>query len=226
MKKLAIVAGGLLMFNAQTLLADHSMGRYEVTVTNATYAQVLTPPVVVVHKNRFRVFEVAGSASDGLRTMAETGNPGPLSEELDAEKDVKAVATGGGVIPPGQSMTITVDGPRSGKVSVLGMLATTNDAFFAVQGASAGRSPVSAHVYDAGTEANTELCADIPGPPCVEGSNNQVEEGAEGFIHMHRGFHGVNEGAGDPMSADGQALTDERLDWRGAAAIISIKRKW
>ncbi len=226
MKKFTFIAGGLLVLNASTLLADNYMGRYEVTVTNATYGQVLTPPVVVVHKKRFRVFELGGPASEGLKTMAETGNPGPLSEELANESGVKAVTTGMDVIPPGQSMTITVDAPRSGRISVLGMLASTNDAFFAIQGVSAHRNEVSAPVYDAGTEANTEMCSDIPGPPCLPGSNNEVTEGAEGFIHMHRGFHGNNEGAGDSMTPDGLALQDENLDWRGTAARITIKRKW
>ena len=47
-------------------------------------------------------------------------------------------------------------------------------------------------VYDAGTEANTESCAHIPGPPC--GSKFvRVTAGAEGVVAPHAGILGTGD---------------------------------
>jgi hypothetical protein len=47
-------------------------------------------------------------------------------------------------------------------------------------------------VYDAGTEANTELCAHIPGPPCGNKGVRAVD-GAEGAVGPHGGILGVGD---------------------------------
>lgn len=226
MKHLAYLLLGIVALNAAPLYAGQGMGRYEVTVTNTTYGQVLTPPLIVVHTPRFAVFEPGDSASAALKALAERGNTAPLAAELESLPNVKGVTRADSAIPPGHSLSIDIDSPRFGSISVLGMLASTNDGFFAVQGLRPWQPVAWASAYDAGTEANTEMCTDIPGPPCLPGSNNEVSENAEGFIHVHRGFHGINEGAGDPMSADGMALTADALDWRGPVARITIRRKW
>ena len=65
--------------------------------------------------------------------------------------------------------------------------------------------------YDSGSEANNELCAFIPGPPC----NNpliRATAGAEGFVHVHAGIHGI--GTLDPAIHD----------WRNGVARIRITR--
>ncbi len=212
------------LVSAPYTLADNV---YEVTVTNLTYGQVLTPPIAVVHKRGHRVFEAGGVASPGLKTLAETGSPALLGEESENTRGVRGVFIGDGVVPPGQSLTLKIKAKRRDRVSVLGMLATTNDGFFAASSVPVlYPNAVNASVYDAGTEANTERCDDLPGPPCGGASNNEVVDGAEGFIHIHRGFHGVNEGDGDSGSPTGQALADEDLDWRGPAARISIRRTY
>ena len=84
------------------------------------------------------------------------------------------------VIPPGHSASVMVEsGPGYRSISVVGMLATTNDSFFAVSGVqvpapaflffSAPRSKtLNAPAYDAGSEANSESCEFIPGPPLWE----------------------------------------------------------
>lgn len=62
------------------------------------------------------------------------------------------------------------------------MLVTTNDAFAALNGVRLprrGSTSFSSVAYDAGSEANTENCSDIPGPPCGN-PFVRVTAGAEG----------------------------------------------
>ena len=61
-----------------------------------------------------------------------------------------------------------------------------------------------------GTEANNELCANIPGPACDMESGNLEDGPGEGFIHVHRGFHGVAE------------LSEANYDWRNPVAEVFI----
>ncbi|WP_303721335.1 spondin domain-containing protein [Malonomonas rubra] len=96
------------------------------------------------------------------------------------------------------------------------MLAATNDAFVGIAGTSTPflAKEISVVVYDAGREANTELCIDVPALPCAEGRNQnlRVTEGAEGFIHIHNGIHGVGD------------LNAANMDWRNPVVKVRIKR--
>ena len=47
-------------------------------------------------------------------------------------------------------------------------------------------------VFDAGSEANTESCEHIPGPPCGS-AEVRVADGAEGHIALHGGILGVGD---------------------------------
>lgn len=193
-----------------------SAGRtYAITITNLTKAQVLTPAIVATHSRDFRIFEVGGEADEALYTMAETGSPALLVAQLEGESSVHEVMAGAGVIQPGTSETIYIKGnARNPLVTVMGMLATTNDSFYAAQGLrlSRFRSTADALVYDAGSEDNNEACDSIPGPPCGGASNDRNTAQAEEFIHLSNGIQGV----GDLIAAD--------LDWRGPAARIQIRR--
>lgn len=225
MNKAASLLGGLALAASATTSAMAQT--YEVTVTNLTYGQVITPPLIVAHSKKVQVFEVGEQASEELKILAESGNPQPLAEAMEATAGVFSVATHDGVIPPGQSATIKIHGNWKNRFSVLGMLATTNDAFIAAQGINPGwrnQFSVDAAVYDAGTEENNELCDFIPGPPCGGASNLTAQENAEGFIHVHRGFHGINVLEGDVGNSTGEGLDGAVLDWRGDAARITIKR--
>ena len=65
--------------------------------------------------------------------------------------------------------------------------------------------------WDAGTEANSEDCAFIPGPPCGMGGVHDPAP-AEGFIHISSGITGK-----------GGVAVDE-YDWRNPVAKVSIQR--
>ncbi len=62
-------------------------------------------------------------------------------------------------------------------------------------------------VFDAGTEADTESCEHIPGPPCGN-PGVRVTADAEGSIHLDGGILGI--GGLDPAE----------LDWRNP--VISV----
>jgi len=209
----ALLIASICALGAGGAAADQG-GGLEVTITNLTRAQVISPPVVVVHRKDFRVFAPGDESSEGLAALAENGVPDGLVAELEGEYAVKEVAVAGGPIMPGSSVTVRL-GSRSARaqVSVLGMLVTTNDAFFAAQGLDLWWRSTStdAQVYDAGSEANTESCAHIPGPPCGNPFVSPDEEG-EGFIHIHNGVHGVGD------------LEPQTSDWRGPGARITIRR--
>ncbi|MCP4005675.1 MAG: hypothetical protein GY725_15910 [bacterium] len=202
--------------SAAPALADSnwSKGTYTVKITNLS-KQVLTPPLVASHTKGFRIFRVGGVADEPLYTLAETGSPALLADDLEERGEVFDVVTGTGPILPGQSVTLEIYGSRSfPSVSVIGMLATTNDSFFAIQGKRLTRwkTTATAPVYDAGSEENNESCDYLPGPPC-SGSSARMPDGAEGFIHRSNGIHG--HGDLDPSVSD----------WRGDVASIEIYRQ-
>ena len=53
------------------------------------------------------------------------------------------------------------------------------------------------NAYDPGSEANSESCACIPGPP--RGNHLRDQAKAEGFVHAHAGIHGGNGSGLDPV---------------------------
>lgn len=187
----------------------------EVTITNITRGQVITPPVVISHDGRFRLFELGAPAIPELATLAEEGMTGPLTGYLDTRRDVFDYAVASGALGPGESTTVKVRvGGFYRYITAVGMLAVSNDAFFAIDGVRVepfGTVEVMANAYDAGSEANSESCAYVPGPPC--GSHNAHDPAdAEGFVHVHGGIHGI--GDLDPAEAD----------WRNPVAQVRIGR--
>lgn len=188
---------------------------YEVVITNITRGQILSPPVVFTHRPSYKLFEVGAPASPELAAIAEDAQSGGLEAQLAGDRRVTDRQTGGAPIPPGQSMALEVRGGRwASKLTAVGMLVVTNDAFFAANGVDLprwGSVTYRAVAYDAGSEANTESCAHIPGPPCGNGGV-RVTAGAEGFVHVHGGVHG------------GSSLDPAQHDWRNPTVQITITR--
>ena len=192
-----------------------------VTISNLTYDQIISPPVVVVHNGQFRLFEPGLPVSSELTALAEDGMTGPLVGLLEVSPGVSDYAVAGGGIPPGGSVTVEVRIQGNARsISLAGMLVSTNDAFVGLDGytlpfglfKSSRETIINAPAYDAGSEADTESCAHIPGPPCGS-PGMRVTDGAEGFVHVHRGIQGVGD------------LDASTKDWRNPVARISIQRK-
>lgn len=208
-----LVAGLLMSTQA---LANGPSRSFSVTITNLTRGQSFTPILVASHKEGVKLFAPGNPASPELAALAEGGNTMPLATLLMGMNDVLDVADSGGLLLPGATVTVTVE--TKGKfnhVSVASMLIPTNDAFFAlngIKGASGKKTVVvMAPAWDAGSEPNDELCANIPGPVC-SGAGGSPGAGGEGFVHIHAGIHGI-----------GDLLAAER-DWRNPVARITISR--
>jgi hypothetical protein len=224
-KRLAIAAVFVVALAAVTAVvvpqaAAQARLNYRVTIYNLTNDQVFSPPLVVTHKPEVAVFHPGHAASPALRMLAEDGASDPLRLELSLSPDVMSIIAATAPIPPGGSASYEVSAQGSfDRLSALGMLVTTNDAFFALDSfeiaadAFRNRSEVLAYApaYDAGTENNNELCGFIPGPPCGNGGVPDVA-GAEGYVHIHRGIHGVGD------------LDAARFDWRNPVAKIVITK--
>jgi hypothetical protein len=204
--------------------------KFEVTITNITRGQILSPAVVASHKSGMSpLFSLGEEASAELAAVAEDAMIDPLIDALEASPAVTevAVATGvNGPILPGESTSVTLDAARialnlhANRISLVGMLVTTNDAFYGVNSISPKvfypfgkvdiRETFYLLAYDAGSEFNSENCAFIPGPPCGNGGVHDPSA-AEGFVHVHSGIHGVGD------------LNPSEFDWRNPVARVTVR---
>lgn len=206
---------GMALLSAAAF-ADGKGGMFEVTVTNVTQGEILTPILVASHPQGVQLFELGSPAGLELEMLAEGGDTEALG---DALKDAGAldVVTAGDVLPPGQSVTLRVkrDG-RNGHVSLAAMLVPSNDAFVAINGVRGPRNRQALTLYppayDAGTETNDELCVSIPGPPFICAGEGFNPDGGEGYVYIHPGIQGV----GDLVAAG--------LDWRNPVARVTIRK--
>lgn len=201
------------------LLASGSLAQaasFEVTITNLTAGQPISPPLIVSHRSSIALAEVGQPASDELAIVAEDGDAGPLASLLETLDQVRDLAVAEGPIPPGGSRSVTLDIRAGDVLSGVGMLVNSNDAFFFLDSLRVSRfrgERVAVAAWDSGSEANTEDCDDIPGPACpADSGNNRQTEGAEGFVHVHRGIHG------------GSDLSPAAYDWRNPSVLITVER--
>lgn len=204
---------GLLLLGLMTLPATAGAQLYEVTITNLTQGQIFSPPVVFSHRSDFDLFTPGEAAIPELAGVAEDADSEPLVALLIAEPRVGDVSVGGDVVMPGASISVEVSARGSARnITALGMLVTSNDAFFAGE-RRASNQPTSVYAlaWDAGSEANTQQCAHIPGPPCGNGGV-RVEDGAEGYVYIHAGIQ--DRGSLDPA----------QHDWNNPVAKIEIRR--
>lgn len=187
---------------------------FEVTVTNLTRGQIISDPLVISHNGGFEIFQLGEPASEGLTMLAEDGIPDGLVSLANASAEVFDVAVASGPVMPGASITVEIDTRGQFRhISAAGMLVTTNDAFFAVDGArilSDGERVLTAYAYDAGSETNSESCAQIPGPPCGNPLVRNITN-PEGYVHIHAGIHGIGD------------LVPSMHDWRNPVARVTIR---
>jgi hypothetical protein len=211
-----MLATAVLWFLAVPATAQPPLATYEVTLTNLTSGQPLTPPVVATHRGAYSAFDVGKPASEGVRQIAENGNSAALLDELEGTKHVSASlqTTTGPLVPgglPGSAMfedSVTFEitaAPGANRISMVSMLICTNDGFTGLDRVKlpnrVGHSlTIGTNAYDAGTEINTEDFADIV-PPCQDligvstgepgatMSNPALAE--DGVIHHHPGIQGI-----------------------------------
>lgn len=200
--------------------ANDARFTYEVTVTNITYNQRFTPLLLATHKPEIRFFTLGQPALPELATLAEEGNGAPLRTLLQGSPLVRATAAGNGLLDPGKSVSFQIQAnPWQDRLSLAAMLIPTNDAFVALNAVQLpfpgwAAQTHTARAYDAGSEVNDELCSSIPGPffaECGGSGGGARVGGGEGFVHVHRGMHGV-----------GQFMPSSR-DWRNPVAQVQVR---
>jgi hypothetical protein len=203
--------------SADRLAGAADGGTLEVTITNVSKLQ-FTPLLVATHTSDVAFFQPGAPASDELAMMAEGGDIGPLAGVLEGLPNfVGDIGSTDGLLFPGQSVTVELDASRQfDRLSVAAMLLPTNDAFVAINSVPVPRilnraSRFVANGYDAGSEPNDELCANIPGPTCG-GAGASPNEGGEGYVSISAGIQGV----GDVSAAT--------YDWRNPVAIVTVRR--
>jgi len=140
---------------------------YQVTMMNLTHSQPLSPITAVLHGDE-KMWMVGSSASTPLEKLAEGGD----NADFIAQDSIIASIADSGVLLPGASASITINTTDTSAthLSVATMLVNTNDAFSGLTGLELSNLEVdqamtwNLHVYDAGSEANSELAGTIPGP--------------------------------------------------------------
>jgi len=170
---------------------------YQVTVTNLTAAQPLSPIGVVLH-DAGHLWTVGQAASVALELMAEGGdNSGIL-----AMGGALVTASGMAPIGPGNSETleVTVQDKSDALLSFATMLVNTNDAFTGLDAYNLGNlSEVGMSwsavlpTLDAGTEVNSEAAGTIPGPADGGIGYDPMRIGA-GVVTFHSGVVSVDDG--------------------------------
>jgi hypothetical protein len=201
---------------------------YEVVVTNLTTGQPLSPAVAVTHTRGVSLFGRGQAASDGIRAIAEDGNPAVAAAGLAGIPGVSDVVTtaapigivGSALFPSSLRFEITAAADAN-FLSFATMLICSNDGFAGLDAVrlphGAATETAYAAAYDAGTEANDEASGSIV-PPCFgigpvvmanAGGGGRVAE--QDVIRMHPGIVG------------GAALSSPHA-WSGAIARVTIRR--
>lgn len=229
---------------------------YEVTVQNLASGefaqdgdacrtgQILGLFAFIVHQPHFSLFTLGRPVSGEFAVLAESGLPFLLVNTLATTPEVKKAFTipaeadfpqklNDGILCAGEELKTTIQARPHDRLSLAAMIFPTNDGFIALDGVKLPRDkrPVTylVPVYDAGSESNDELCANLPGIPGLPGCPNDPQDSntdptqpdphtaggpgrGEGYTHIHSGIHGI-----------GDLLPDE-FDWRNPAAQITIQR--
>jgi hypothetical protein len=236
---LGVVFAASTIVLTPSVMAGHNHDRmYRVTITNATHGQPVAPSVIATHTNAFRLFELGPAPMAGdpgyddyfaLAAMAETGYPFHVLDQVlasDGVWDAVALPTDRTppVLLPGESNSTVIGASGEAKyLTAVAMLGATNDAVYAVRGAELPKGihdivRVFANAYDVGSEANAESSATVGflGSTEDDGASGMgINEGGEGFIHVHAGIHGVG-GAG--------GLDPAIYDWRNPVVEVTIER--
>ena len=212
---LAVASAAAIVPGAADADNGHPTETFRVTVENLTPAgsQPFSPVGAVVHERKTDVWSVGYPASAAVAAIAEDAGVPLFVDTYSQTPGVSsALASPGGPIPPGQSVTFDVEGRRGARLSLASMLVNTNDAFTGLDSVRLGRrwQEFEVGAYDAGTEANNENAAFIPGPA---GGNPGVRDPEGGVIRPHDGILGVDGGI-DPAV----------YDWNDPVARITIER--
>lgn len=224
------LSAGMLTMVAATVNA----AQWDISVTNLTHGNHITPLLVTALDSGSHLFEVGMAASASLQAMAECGDLSELLMTYPADADTIANPAGG-LLNPGAMTTAMIDTDTTGNthLSIVGMVLPTNDAFVGMDAlqvpTTAGTYTYYLNAYDAGTEANDEVLdtsgctagmAGIPaGPGGDTGTNGTGVAGNDSntTVHVHRGV------LGDTNSTGGVSDLDSTIHrWQNPVAKVVI----
>lgn len=207
--------------------SDAAARVYDVTIENLTTGQPFSPGVLVTHTAQESVFMVGTAASEGLRLIAENGDPSTAVSMLTGtpgladvvEVDAPIHRQGG---PGSSSYTLRISAKaNANRLSGAVMLICTNDGFVGLDGVKlpGGFEPVTytPRAYDAGTEVNDEASESVVDPCFAIGPTSGAADGnartAEGgTVQPHPGIVG------------GAALDPSQHGWTDPVAAVTIQR--
>lgn len=230
-----------VLFTASALALSMTAGiaqaqMVDVEITNLTQGIHFTPLLVSAHADSAHLFEVGGTATSELQTMAEGGDISGLVSMVTSIGGVSAENPAGGLLAPATTaMVADLDTGSNDQLSIVAMLLPTNDGFVGLDSwdipETAGTYTVYLNAYDAGTEANDEIVngggaagvAGIPANPGANGGENATgvttEEGNT-MVHIHRG------NVGDTDATGGISDVDSRIHrWLNPVAKVTITVK-
>lgn len=179
---------------------------FDVAVTNLTNAQPLSPLAVVGHQDGYAVFTIGSPATAGLEQLAEGGDNSAFLAEADIDVLVLDTGSGMAAVGPAASDLVSLEVPESDlpdfRISVITMLVNTNDAITGINAVTVGDMAVGDTLsmygiaYDAGTEANSEMAAHIPGPAGGGEGFNAARDDIADQVSMHSGVVSLDDGLG------------------------------
>jgi len=199
----------VFLLSAAAASAGGSAAMYEIKIKNLTAHQILSPPVFVSHNKDYRLFKGRHFASKELRMIAEGGDTSAAVMRATYSRNVFDVQTAGPVLP-GESVTVTVRAPKDSRLSLATMLVQTNDGFVGVNNrflTGLNTRTWGLMARDAGTEANNEMAAYVPGPPF----GGMLRDATHQRIRDHKGIRG------------GADIDPATYGWSGSVAKLTIK---
>jgi len=173
---------------------------FTVQIDNLTENQPFAPLAVVLHKPGYHPYSLGDMADMSLESLAEGGDPSELLAAADSNPAVLAGTASTGLTLPGNKTSVAVKGLSTmPRLSVVGMLVNTNDGFIGLDDVDLSELKrgetlvLNARIYDAGTEANTESAASVPGQG-GEGFNAARDD--RDFVAVHPGVVSMDDGLG------------------------------
>ena len=207
-----------------------SMVEFQVTLTNLTAGQPLSPAAVILHDRQWHSFETGQPASSELEHLAEAGDNSHLLDTASMDEAVYLAESGSGIIAPGHYESFQVQASENNlgtlSLSVLSMLVNSNDAIVALNGAALDTLEINESTsfelltYDSGTEANTETADTIPGPAAEggdrEGYNSQRDD-VRDAVYVHAGVITHDDGLNT-------STLSEMHRWDHPAVMLRVER--